>query len=360
MARNSIKSKPPTRQHRIKPTMSERGFASIIVTTVLIAVIGLIIVGFSLTVRRNQKETLDRQLSTQAYYAAETAVNEAKATAVQQFLADGQVKTKTECDAAEYNTRTYSQDGVNVSCLLVDGSLDSMLFNSVVEGQDTFAAVIPTDPGAAGRIKYIDLTWKPASKPADNPEIGCNGGSGVLPPRNNWGSCDYGALRIDVADGFETGFNPNAFATSAILLPSAGPVNATLNADVNYSFTNAGAYQVGATDCNSTVCAKRITITAPADGKSYYMRMRSIYRDSSVSIYPKNAAGGTVETKGQIIIDATGKAQGVLRRIQVRVPVDAGAVNAPFGAIESTGSICKRFAVAPGYLGGGGANGLCQ
>ncbi|HET6924792.1 MAG TPA: pilus assembly PilX N-terminal domain-containing protein, partial [Candidatus Saccharimonadales bacterium] len=55
----------------------ERGMVSIMVTLVMIIVITLIVIGFAQVVRRNQRETLDRQLSTQAYYAAETGINDA-------------------------------------------------------------------------------------------------------------------------------------------------------------------------------------------------------------------------------------------------------------------------------------------
>src|SRR4051812_1988899 len=54
-----------------------RGVVSIIVTILIMLVLSLIILGFAQLVRREQRQSLDRQLSTQAFYAAETGVNDA-------------------------------------------------------------------------------------------------------------------------------------------------------------------------------------------------------------------------------------------------------------------------------------------
>lgn len=354
--------------------MTERGFASIIVTTVLISVIGLILVGFSISVRRNQRETLDRQLSTQAFYAAETAVNKARADVVEQFKQTGKVTAVPDCTKAIVS----ANPGIVAPCVTIDSSLESMFYNSVEEGKDTYATVIPADP-AGLPVNNLVFTWRPAQD-TPNPQSGCNGRSGELPPRGSWpGSCAYGVLRLDISESDAAGnFNPNAFATSVILLPSdpiLGGIPAQLLALPTHDPSGAGAYFVGADQCGSgnpaatftdRWCSKQINLNGAASGKQYYVRMRSIYRNSAVDIQPRNGAA-PVETSGQILIDATGKAQDVLRRIQVRVPVDPGNNNT-FGAIESTGSICKRFAVAPvdpanpaaPNLWGGGSNGLCQ
>src|ERR1700761_8288581 len=55
----------------------EQGMVSILVTMIMVIVISLIVIGFAEVSRRNQREALDNQLSTQAYYAAESGVNAA-------------------------------------------------------------------------------------------------------------------------------------------------------------------------------------------------------------------------------------------------------------------------------------------
>jgi hypothetical protein len=77
-----------------------------------------------------------------------------------------------------------------------------------------------------------------------------------------------------------------------------------------------------------------------------YLRIKSVYRPTSVTIKIFDAAGQTNILGAQAVIDVTGKAQDVLRRIQVRVPID-NSYKFPEFALETSDSICKRTAVLP-------------
>jgi hypothetical protein len=329
--------------------LGERGMASIIITTVLISVVGLIIIGFSLVVRRNQRETLDRQLSVQAYYAAETAVNDARARAEAELLATGSVTQQSNCSGAAYPTPSLGVSGVAATCVMVNGSLVSMSYSSVVEGKDTIVPVIPTLPASV--ISTITITWRVNNGAAANPQIGCGGVGGGLPLRSSW-SCGYGLMRADIIDTIRGGNT----ATTAFLVPNNGGAAGSL------AFSPTGGGRVVTSGCSAVECRAVINVSSvQAPGKAYYMRLRSIYKDSSVSVSARDAANNPIRLSGQILIDSTGKSQDVLRRIQVRVPVMKSSDLVPFGAIESTGSICKRFMVAPGYLQGGlPGNELCM
>lgn len=55
---------------------------------------------------------------------------------------------------------------------------------------------------------------------------------------------------------------------------------------------------------------------------------------------------------GQVLIDVTGKAQDVLRRIQVRMSVKGGSARTNYAgfsdyAIQSADSVCKLYEVSP-------------
>jgi len=62
-----------------------------------------------------------------------------------------------------------------------------------------------------------------------------------------------------------------------------------------------------------------------------------------------NASGGISFKDAQAIIDATGKAQDVLRRVQVTVPLQQYSSVIPEGAVQSTASVCKQFSTYSGY-----------
>jgi hypothetical protein len=98
--------------------------------------------------------------------------------------------------------------------------------------------------------------------------------------------------------------------------------------------------------CNSNnspkFCRARITNLGQ---QRYYLRVKSIYGTASVTISGQDSAGNKFELKGaQVVIDSTGKASDILRRIQVRVPL-TGADLLPEFAIQSGDTICKLLEV---------------
>jgi len=98
------------------------------------------------------------------------------------------------------------------------------------------------------------------------------------------------------------------------------------------------------TNCNVNVTLPATTIT------NYALRMSALYVDGTVDITASSASGTPIDLKNaQIQVDATGKAQDVLRRVQVRLPMNRSG-KTPDYAIQSGSSICKRFSVTTNYF----------
>lgn len=319
--------------------LSEKGVASLMVTTVLILVIGLIVVGFSQVTRRNQRETLDRQLSTQAFYAAETAVNGVKAYL--DARPSGVITEKSSCVTAG---SPYKQDfdfaaaNARVTCLLVDGSLNQMFYPTVTDADSTIAPVISSNGTA---ITSIRLTWTNKDTPSPTTLGACNGNS--LPVAGAGWTCAHGVLRTDIVNGAAGSIATasSSPAVTAFFRPNTSAASGT------FSGTGLGGLY-GVRDCTLARCV--VTI-AGLNASTYYLRMASIYKDSSVTIEAFNGAT-QLELSGQVLVDATGNAGSILRRIQVRLPIEAQSnSNLPINAIESTASICKRYITAPGSPG---------
>jgi hypothetical protein len=92
--------------------------------------------------------------------------------------------------------------------------------------------------------------------------------------------------------------------------------------------------------CNVTVNGLNASGAA-----AYYVRLKAIYRDVKVNLIGKNNLGNEIPLPGaQYVIDSTGKANDVLKRIQVRVPIES-AFNWPEYVVDSASSICKRLVV---------------
>ncbi len=336
---------------------NQQGMVSIMVTMILMIVMSLIVLGFAQNARRNQRETLDRQLSTQAFYAAESGVNDAKEL-IQGTTAVPPAKTScTDAGTGGFyqslldNSNVDAAHGVSYSCVLVNPAPKQLDYDSV----GTTGTIAPIFSGSGSNFGNIDLTWQTKTG-STTPTNGCptqyTSGTASFTPTSTW-TCGYGVLRLDLVP-------VSGNLDAATLQSSARTIFAvpTKTTGVNtYNFTTDGNKVIGV-KCTNTSCTLNISGLA---GTQYYMRMQSIYQDVSMKIASAQGLSGA-----QIVVDSTGKAQDVLRRIQVRFPISASGSknNMPDNALQSTDSICKRFASMDGYFDNNvtvnGNNDLCQ
>jgi Tfp pilus assembly protein PilX len=298
-----------------KSDARQAGMVAILVTMILMIVISLIVLGFAQISRRNQRQALDRQLSTQAFYAAETGVNDAADLIKTAVEAGTAVASKPDCTSTGggfYTTLAPVIDGTNkvqYTCLIVDPTPTSLAYSDV----GTTSTIVPLT-AVSGTISTIHLTWQSKDDSA-TPATGCPTDMTELPTTSAW-TCGYGVLRFDlVPTTGSLSFSglQSSTMTSFVIPLSSGAATAN---PIGYS--TGGANNRLGVICSSTNCT--LTINGLSQSQ-YYMRISSLYKDVSLQINATNAAGGPVSLAGaQAVIDATGKARDVLRRIQVRVP----------------------------------------
>jgi Tfp pilus assembly protein PilX len=344
----------------------QSGMVAIMIVIILMIVISLIVLGFAQISRRNQRQSLDRQLSTQAFYAAETGVNDTA-----NLLKTAGVPTaKTSCsdNGGGYylSLPTSTIDATNkvsYTCLMVDPTPPALVYSDV----GSSSTIVPIGASGGASIATLTLTWK-SKTGVDNPSSNCpTGVNNVFTPATAAWTCGYGVLRFDIVP--TTGALNQATLQSRTFTSFLVPVKTAAPANISYPATINGSNDLVAASCSDTSCTATIT---GLSATQYYMRISSIYTDVSLQITGTSGAGGAVNFVGaQAVIDSTGKAQDVLRRIQVRVPLSGSSTNLlSDDAIMSTDSICKRFEImdgsggAPGFFrssaGLGGTNPLCQ
>jgi len=348
--------------HSHKPSHQQAGFAAILLTMIIMLVISLIVIGFAQIARREQRQSLDRQLSTQAFYAAESGVNDAVSYVRYYFATIGST-AKTSCDPAPagtlYNTvnagaptlTAADQDlGNNASytCLLIDPTPTDL-------GQSNLSTdpwIVPIQ-GASGFIKSLTITWtpQPPTAPALPSIGGCPSGPvPSLPQPANWTNCDFGLGRVDIAPigGNFSRDELNKDTMTAFFVPDSSGANT-----YNYATNGTNTKSLDPVKCTSGVSCIVSIDNMPNSSAiygQYYLRMSAMYRTMpNVTITATDYGGGTVQFVGaQIVVDSTGKAQDVLRRIRVHVPVLKASpdVTPPF-ALQSKSSICKQFFITP-------------
>lgn len=334
-----------TQLPRQSVTRNQVGLVSIIVTVVLMLVISLISISFAKIIRREQRQQLDRQLSSRAFYAAESGVNLASSKLNSPA---GLAGNKTTCGAdANFLQPEYDLDtDTKVTCLTVNQTPPTLEYSSV----DNKSRVIPINSSNGTAINTMTFSWQAAT---GGGAFGCAGVPANAFPTGSGATWNCGAplLRVDIvpSGGDRNTLQNNTF--TAFLYPVSGG-----NAG-NFTFaasTGAGMGQILGVHCQAAplTAANPLYCTADISGLNavnYSVRIMSLYGTSKLTIFATNS--GAPATKlllsgAQAIVDSTAKAQDVLRRIQVRVPMNSNA-NPPDFAITAQAGICKRYFVVP-------------
>ncbi len=337
---------------------NQHGLASILVTMILMLVISLIVLGLARLSRREQRQALDDQLSTQAFYAAESGVNDA-IKEINSGTVDFTQDYHTNCNNFISALKAHSGnpsintlnsgDGVEYTCLLVNPKPDNLQFTRIGQNNSTVAQLNAdqvSDPGAT--INNLTISWHNADGGSDDSVCPA---SGTFPARGSWpGTCQSGILRIDLATTIGGSFNRSSLATGTLTLflypQSPGGGVTTYDTAPLYPVSPSNNGTIIPVKCDAAgVC--KVTLNNIHSFASGAIRMKSVYNDSAVTITSDFAGHALRFTGGQIMIDATGKANDILRRIQVRIKATQDAVYPEFG-IQSGNSICKRLQIAVG------------
>lgn len=343
-----------------KNRLNEKGIVSIVVTLIIMIVLTLIVTGFAQLARREQREALDRQLSAQASYAAESGINALKAA-----LPDIEATSRKECDEpVEYTglgtnpfVSTTLSDNSSYTCLLFNELPKELIYGSV--GSDT-AVIAPLSLQKNGEnvaLGELTISWK-----AKDGSTSINSNSpGVFPNDSSWGK-SISILRLDLIPIPNNGvitkleLDDNLKTKSFLLQPQQNSGDKTKS----YSaITSGGVIAVRCNEPANSGCT--LTITDLTLNK-YYLRMRSIYNPSNVTLN-NQVPGGQVSTsvfKGaQIEIDSTGRATDVLKRIKVRIEDPTSSIattsgpNFPEYVFSSNDILCKRLSLTNTTTGNG-------
>jgi len=336
----------------------QRGVASIIVTIIMMVVISLIVVGFAQVARRNAREALDRQLSTQAYYAAESGVNDVSKTIRDTVSSGGKIGRKDSCtgglpiitgagasSTVTMNSTINADAEVSYSCLLVDPNPRSLIYTSVREGMST---VVPIDVIGSSSLSSLTFQWTSDGQAA-NPTL-CNNGTLRLPTSGNW-RCNYAILRIDLVKIDGSGNSANALnskTSTFYLKPYTTATPLTITSAFEKAYIANSSCPTSGSKCTST-----INIDGAAQGGRYYARITGIYKDArNVQITGRDTSNSVVGFENaQVLVDSTGKARDQLRRISVRVPISVtNSSLLPTNSLQTAGDICKRFTTGPSPL----------
>ncbi len=355
-------------------------------TTILLSVVA---VGFLRLMLQEQKQATNQDLSQSAYDSAMSGVEDAKR--VLRMCAQGGEAGEQACEAIDSGSDkcdTVSAAGV------VTGQADST--ETIIKGADgsgqrmqqgyTCVIINPQSPDFLGNIIGGESRLV-ALKAAGTNDIGrvsiewmhknSSGGSAsyaggetddlqaptidpavLLPQKSDW-SPDAPALlrvqavlptdanKVTTAD-LDTSINSTVYLRPAVITQAGADLSVVLPPRSAGSATTVSSSPM-AVNCSKDkydnggyACKAVFQVSVPHESNVAFLRLTSLYRDTSIRVAMESGSGGAILFDGvQPVVDSTGRAGNIFRRVSSRLNMSQFIL--PPAAINVTGSICKDF-----------------
>lgn len=353
----------------------ERGIISFFVTIIIMIVLSLVVLGFSQVARADQTDALNRQLSLEAYYAAESGVNDAYA--VVRYIDNvygGSPGTNIpvesqNClttDAASPYTyvsgtsnlldTTNATQNIKYTCVLVNPNPTTLGYSNVAAGQAVITELLSdksTNPITTLNINYSqpnqDVSCSVIANGYTSPNTPTLLPQTATPATSQWPSDCPPVLRIDLVPITSSDLSQSGLAANVRTF-FVYPSNRVAGSGANWSagsFNNAVTYTSVCSGAINNNCSFVLSGLNPGGTNTpYYMRI--LYTYGTAPTYNLSATGpnGQVSFAGsQVEIDATGVAGNVLRRISVHASLSPITQTTPNAGIETNNTLCKRITV---------------
>jgi len=352
-----------------KDAKKQSGLVSLIVVSILAVVLGLIAVGFSQLMDREARRALDNELSAQAYYAAISGLNDARA-----YLAAGGTDFSGCTNWPALGNQYFVSDlsnGSNIakySCVSIDSSPNDLVYTIPEDQSVTFKI-------SQQNINRLYFGWENANNHSTFVPLTPSGTTGSLPqepglPSNNAGLLETSVYAVpfgyttQVPPGYPSDSNAilNTLARTYFMYPNSG---GGAPGGIDYTQKN-GSYVPGNCKspnvdpvtgsnsdyrlCNTYIDNLNFNGVNHTLNNVYYVRLTARYAPLNVKVQATqlNGAGGQTPITGisdaQAVVDVTGQGTDVLQRIRARIDLTK-AVQQPSYEIQSMAEVCKGFDV---------------
>ncbi len=325
----------------LRSRSKETGFVSIFTVLLIMSVLTLVTIGFSNVTRNAERRSLDNQLNTQAFYSAESGINDARIA-----LAADPSLSKTTCqapsDGFNYNTNLDPNLTTGYTCILINSSPPNIKLSSVpVQGEGN-PKVIHFESSTGAPITSFRVTWNGVNT-TPGVMTSAQAYPNILPPSATWGA-NLGIVRVDMTPIPNANYDRNTMIRNGYTFFLVPATNGTSN---NWPVVNQPVNQGGLlfVTCAAAPCSSTISLGGVLNSK-FTMRVSAIYNSVSVTLDNLVAGGPANFVGAQALVDVTGRANDVYRRVQVRLPFDIHGLTPPY-ALQTGDSICKRLLGSP-------------
>jgi len=324
----------------------QAGVVSMITVIFLSVILLVLTTSFIQLTINEQRESIDNDLTTRAYYAAESGVQDA-ITAISNITPTNPLQYPTECAPEGSGVLSDAANGLDTeyTCQLID--LSPINYQAKL---DKYKSEFFKLDGGGPNIDSVLVSWH-INGHDDSGDV-TRRSSFNLPSEADWTAGHFPALmRVqivtvpttvadtvnrDTIENFVVFLNPEDLATGSV----SGIVNsAALDSKlVRVLCDNPASTADGEYICN-------YTLTGLADGThDYYIRVQALYDSTSIQIVAKSGGVAVELQNAQAIVDVTGRAADVFRRVEDRVNLSPDDLW-PDYVIMTAEEICKNFTI---------------
>lgn len=339
-----------------KNSLDQKGAASMIVVIFMSIILTVLTIGFVRIALDEQRQATDDDLSSRAYYAAESGLEDAK-RAVGDYT-DGTITSLAALngDVCEppvgYNSLLSEEFGASYTCQLIDFTPATYRAEFTAPNQTRQIDINPVDADGdpVSNLRTIVIKWH------INDTQG-NDGDGLLGVDTTLKSESDNSLPT-----LTSWSHPALFEIGTYAYTNGNISSSTIDSERNLAFptdksspttyTAGGGAAVDGTlqdaSCDEAVlsgeyaCEIRINLSGPPNK---VLRLTNWYATTTAEISLLNASGDPVFFEGaQVLVDVTGKAGEVFRRVEAVIDVNPPSILPNF-AIQSATDICKNFSI---------------
>lgn len=377
----------------------QSGIAAIFTVVFFTLLISVIILSFIKIVTQDQQQATNSDLSNSAYDSAEAGVEDAKRALKQYNMECVELTTPDTANCAKYtngadtgaldgaqcnsfqsltnivNPSNVSGSEVKVATNSTDDSLDQAYtclkvelqtkdYERTLSGNDSDLIHLKTVNDAA--FNEIHLNWfnKEDNKYPKVETLPTASGFN-LPVNDGWPNDRPPILRAQIvavprgAGQVDSQFIDNN-SRAVFMYPNqsgANPIDIAAN-DIGRRWPKSSPVSADCKENNAEyACNVVINSFKPGNGGyDYYLRVTPIYNNATFQVQLFDTASATpaepVLFDGvEPIVDSTGRANDVFRRVVSRVTFDDGGENVSGGSgFDITQGLCKAFSLADGYI----------
>lgn len=313
---------------------NQRGAVSMLTVIFLALLLTIITTSFVRLSVTEQRQSIDDDLTTRAFYAAESGVEDAK-RAIAEFQEGNITEAElygNECRPAQglSSDLDLANLATEYTCQLID--LSPADFQAALdEWQSVTIPLRGVDPFSQITIEWHIYDGGPYSRRASS--------ATNLPRVSAWGDAPAMLRAGFFSVPSAAGFNGSDVSLSTVFI---NPDSSGSTVDP-FSAANDGTVVNGG--CTSSPVegeyACSMTLSNFNSSRDNYLRLQSLYKGTNVRV----TLGGTLFDDVQAVIDVTGRAGDVFRRVEARVSLINNEYPLPDIALWSNSEICKDFTV---------------